>query len=90
MTALGKLKTLALCAAALPAHAETSKEYLSIKQEVGQSIARGNAWLAEQPTPQESGEWDSEYRQRLFVWAADQVRTEFQAASWQAFWPKAA
>jgi squalene-hopene/tetraprenyl-beta-curcumene cyclase len=48
--------TLAFCAAALPAHAETSKEYLSIKQEVGQSIARGNAWLAEQQ--KEKGFWD--------------------------------
>jgi squalene-hopene/tetraprenyl-beta-curcumene cyclase len=50
------LLTLALCATAFPAHAETSKEYLSIKQEVGQSIARGNAWLAEQQ--KEKGFWD--------------------------------
>lgn len=45
-----------------------------------------HAWLAEQPSPQETGEWDAEYQQRLFAWAAEQVRNEFQAASWQAFW----
>ncbi|MEM0897980.1 MAG: sigma-70 family RNA polymerase sigma factor [Verrucomicrobiota bacterium] len=30
--------------------------------------------------------WESEYRQRLFQWAADSVRDEFQTQTWQAFW----
>ena len=50
------LLPLALCLAITPAHAETNKVYLSIKQEVGQSIARGNAWLVEQQ--KEKGFWD--------------------------------
>lgn len=50
------LLPLALCLAITPAHAETNKVYLSIKQEVEQSIARGNAWLVEQQ--KEKGFWD--------------------------------
>ncbi len=43
--------------------------------------------LDEQPAPErESAEWDEEYRQRLFAWAADQVRGEVREATWQAFW----
>lgn len=30
--------------------------------------------------------WDREYHQRLFEWAAQQVRTEFEDRTWQAFW----
>ena len=48
------LLPLALCIAALPAQA--AGEYTSIKKEIRQSIARGNAWLAEQQ--KEQGFWD--------------------------------
>ena len=30
--------------------------------------------------------WEQEYRQRLFDWAAAQVRGHFQETTWQAFW----
>lgn len=30
--------------------------------------------------------WDREYERRLFAWATEQVRGEFQQATWQAFW----
>jgi len=30
--------------------------------------------------------WDSEYKQRLLNWAADQIHDEFADATWQAFW----
>ena len=30
--------------------------------------------------------WDQEYERRLFDWAAERVRGEFQDATWQAFW----
>lgn len=43
--------------------------------------------LLEEPAPdEESALWEQEYRQRLFDWAAEQVRGHFQAATWQAFW----
>jgi squalene-hopene/tetraprenyl-beta-curcumene cyclase len=43
-------------ASLLPAHAKNKNEYVSIKNEVAQAIARGNAWLAEQQ--KEKGFWD--------------------------------
>ena len=46
--------SLAIYMAASSAHAQG--EYTSIKQEIRQSIARGNAWLAEQQ--KEKGFWD--------------------------------
>ena len=48
--------------------------------------------LAEEPTAPESEEealWEQEYQQRLFDWAAEQVRGHFQARTWQAFWQTA-
>jgi RNA polymerase sigma-70 factor (ECF subfamily) len=33
-----------------------------------------------------AAEWDREYERRVFAWAAEQVRGEFQPATWQAFW----
>ena len=45
--------------------------------------------LAEEPTAPESEEealWEQEYQQRLFDWAAEQVRGHFQNRTWQAFW----
>jgi RNA polymerase sigma-70 factor (ECF subfamily) len=38
------------------------------------------------PTPDESALWEQEYQKRLFDWAAEQVRREFQDTTWQAFW----
>lgn len=31
-------------------------------------------------------EWDREYDRKVFAWAAERVRDEFQASTWQAFW----
>ncbi len=36
--------------------------------------------------PHASAVFDAEYRKRLFRWAADQVKDEFAAKTWQAFW----
>jgi RNA polymerase sigma factor (sigma-70 family) len=42
--------------------------------------------LEAQPGPAEATAWDAEYEQRLFAWAADQVRGGFEDATWRAFW----
>lgn len=52
----------------------------------GASDTQLTEWAADQPSPEEQGEWEQEYRQRLFDWAADAVKSEFQSSSWQAFW----
>jgi RNA polymerase sigma factor (sigma-70 family) len=46
--------------------------------------------LEAQPAPeQETAAWDSEYEQRLFAWAVDQVRPRVHETTWQAFWQTA-
>jgi RNA polymerase sigma-70 factor (ECF subfamily) len=37
----------------------------------------------------EESSWDQEYEQRLFEWAAEQVRGGFKDQTWQAFWQTA-
>ena len=34
----------------------------------------------------EQARWEEDYRQRLFDWAAEKARPEFQPATWEAFW----
>lgn len=42
------------------------------------------------PAPEEEGAgWDNEYEQRLFVWAAEQVRPLVRETTWLAFWQTA-
>ena len=43
-------------------------------------------FLDQEPLPEEQGRWEEEYRRRLFDWAAEKVRTEFQPVTWRAFW----
>jgi RNA polymerase sigma-70 factor (ECF subfamily) len=43
------------------------------------------AMLHQQPDDAESAEWDREYRQRLFEWAAKQARAEFEGDTWKSF-----
>ena len=48
--------------------------------------------LAEEPAapgPDEAELWEQEYEQRLFDWAAEQVRGHFQDSTWSAFWQTA-
>jgi RNA polymerase sigma factor (sigma-70 family) len=44
--------------------------------------------LEQQPNAAEDEQtvWDREYERQLFTWAADQVRRDFQASTWEAFW----
>jgi RNA polymerase sigma-70 factor (ECF subfamily) len=48
------------------------------------------ASLDQRPDPGTTGEesrlFDAEYRRRLFGWAADEVRDQFQPRTWAAFW----
>ncbi len=39
-----------------------------------------------EPGADERARWEEDYRQRLFDWAAEKARPEFQAATWEAFW----
>ena len=43
-------------------------------------------FLEEQPSLEEEREWDRDYKRRLFEWAAEDIRDEFQDTTWQAFW----
>jgi RNA polymerase sigma-70 factor (ECF subfamily) len=43
-------------------------------------------FLDGEPQAGEQARWEEDYRQRLFDWAAERARTEFQPATWDAFW----
>lgn len=48
------------------------------------------ALLEAQPArTDEEEQWESEYRQAVFAWAAEQVRPTVSETSWQAFWQTA-
>jgi RNA polymerase sigma-70 factor (ECF subfamily) len=62
------------------------------KRQVQGSGDSGAQELLEEKSAQEedaAAAWDREYERRLFAWAAEQVRGEFQPATWQAFWQTA-
>ena len=46
-------------------------------------------FLAQQPSREEEDHWETDYRRRMFAWASDQVRGEFTAKTWDAFWQTA-
>jgi len=50
------IASLTFCLTTLPLMAQNKNEYVSLKNEIEQSIARGNAWLAAQQ--KEEGFWD--------------------------------
>jgi RNA polymerase sigma factor (sigma-70 family) len=55
------------------------------RQAQGSGDTTAHELLGEIPAPEEE-EWNQEYQQRLFAWAAEQARGEFKEATWQAFW----
>jgi RNA polymerase sigma-70 factor (ECF subfamily) len=57
----------------------------------GSGDSQIQALMEEQPAPEDDGtrRWDQEYEQRLFDWAAAQVRRGFEDKTWQAFWQTA-
>jgi RNA polymerase sigma-70 factor (ECF subfamily) len=42
--------------------------------------------LQELPAPADAEEWDRELRQRLYAWAASEVKAAVEDKTWQAFW----
>jgi RNA polymerase sigma-70 factor (ECF subfamily) len=55
-------------------------------QATGDSDVRELLERVPAPDGAETALFDAEYRRRLFLWAADQVRGEFRDSTWQAFW----
>lgn len=55
----------------------------------GTGDTQQQARLEQIPAPREQEEWDCEYQKRLFAWACDEIRGEFQEKTWQAFWQTA-
>jgi RNA polymerase sigma-70 factor (ECF subfamily) len=57
----------------------------------GSGDARMQRFLEAQaaPEPDETDEWEREYRRGLLAWAAEQVRPQVQETTWQAFWQTA-
>src|SRR5688572_1754203 len=43
-------------------------------------------FVDQEPTPEEETQWEEEYRRRLFGWATEKAKPEFQSATWDAFW----
>lgn len=58
------------------------------RQPQGSGDTDANHRLAEAPAPHEDGDedWSREHEHRLFVWAAEKVRTEVTESTWRAFW----
>ena len=55
-------------------------------QATGDSDVREMLERLPAPDGAETASFDLEYRRRIFLWAADQVRGEFRPSTWQAFW----
>jgi RNA polymerase sigma-70 factor (ECF subfamily) len=56
------------------------------RQPQGSGDPRADALLQQQAAPEEIVEWEREYQQRLFEYAAECVRSQFRPATWEAFW----
>jgi RNA polymerase sigma factor (sigma-70 family) len=59
------------------------------RQPSGTGDTQQQARLEQIPAPSEQQDWDYEHQKRLFVWACEEVRDEFQAKTWTAFWQTA-
>ena len=64
------------------------RDFLTSRQarERGSGDTTMMQFLEEQPEAVEEAEWDLEYQQRVFAWAAERVRGQFEERTWQAFW----
>lgn len=62
--------------------------FLSRKKGLAGSGDNGVQRAIEERTAEEDDrtQWDLEYERRLFDWAAEKSRPEFQDTTWKAFW----
>jgi RNA polymerase sigma-70 factor (ECF subfamily) len=63
------------------------RDHLKRQQRPGQGSGQTTVQdlLAEHPEPQENVDWDRDCRLRIFEWAAEQAREQFQESTWRAF-----
>ncbi len=59
------------------------------KQPIGSGRSTIQAQLEATPNADETNHWNHEYQQRLFQWAASEVKNEFSEKTWAAFWKTA-
>ena len=59
------------------------------RQPIGSGDTQQQVRLEQIEAPNEQEDWDYEYEKRLFAWACNEVRGEFQENTWQAFWQTA-
>ena len=71
----------------------TRNKLLDLREKLSRGQAAGGTSAQEvfgqQPAPEDEALWDEEFRRHVFAAAAEQVRKEFEDASWQAFWATA-
>ena len=56
------------------------------RQEQGSGNTTAQQLLQEVADTMENDEWEQEFQQRLFAWAAQQVQSAVEEKTWQAFW----
>jgi RNA polymerase sigma-70 factor (ECF subfamily) len=62
-------------------------DFLGRKQARGTGDTATQTFLEEQPgADEEESDWQRKYEQRLFAWAAERIRGEFEEPTWKAFW----
>src|SRR5262249_33266927 len=64
------------------------RNFLAARKTEGRGGTSAQLWLEAQPGREDelAAGWEQEYEQRLFAWAAEQVRGGFEDATWRAFW----
>jgi len=69
------------------------RNFLAAQKQPGRGSGDSDAQRRLQQLPARADDqtawWDQEYEQRVFSWAAEQVRGAFQDSTWQAFWQTA-
>src|SRR5205823_2745316 len=59
---------------------------LRCRHERGSGDSATQQRLEALPAPDSASDWDRDYHERIFRFAAEQIRPEFKDTTWQAFW----